>query len=592
MLHHPGRILSVCLALALAACTKETTVVSPSESPVLPERPLFSNGSGPNGKYHYVKAVGGVTTGNGATEATAWTLPHAFSGAAGVLTPGDTVWLLGGDYTGTYQVTVAGASGAPIVFKQQPGQIANLKRDAQFTASTVTTLNVKPSAQWTEFRDFEIQPTTNIASRTAPTFGYKLPHPVWNQASNTKFVNLVLHDGGVAFLNDLDGAGTPVNVLISGNIIYNNGWDDTDRGHGHGLYLKNNSTTSPLTIADNIIFNQFGYGIHIYTDAGAGDQLNNIDAKGNVSFNNGTLSSHGTSANLGYLGAVNGSDLLFERNMLYFSPSSVLGFTPGRSLVYNNSGLTATGSTRSRNYIVGGNPFSVGGSSGEGWTTALSDSTATTPWTGTKVIVRQTAGDPNRANVVIYHGGSGGNASVDLSSFLNTNDSYEVRNAQAFRTVVTSGTYSGPISLPLGGVTPPNPNGTTPHEPVNTGPAFNVFVVIRSGGGPAADAASITGVPTFQGMQTTVVPATEQGTGARVCEYQVGVTNPAPGATVTVTWAGGSQVTGSGNPWIPTPFDGSTRTYVVRVDAPGRTPVFSPGLNITGHSSGHPVCVL
>ena len=59
-----------------------------------------------------------------------------------------------------------------------------------------------------------------------------------------------------------------------------------DRGHGHGIYAQNLGST-PKQIYDNIIFQQFGWGIHAY---GEGGHLDNLDFQGNISFNNGGLS--------------------------------------------------------------------------------------------------------------------------------------------------------------------------------------------------------------------------------------------------------------------------------------------------------------
>ncbi|MGH8543217.1 MAG: right-handed parallel beta-helix repeat-containing protein [Gammaproteobacteria bacterium] len=483
-------MLSLGVAVAVVGCVVRDRIVSPIDKGEDLGPPHLLYGSGPSGSWHYARP-GGLQGGDGADSATAWELQWAFDHA----NPGDTVWLLGGDYTGTYRVSVAGTQTQPIVFRQAPGRIATLRRDAGFSQRSTPSLHVLPQAEWTEYWDFEITPTTTIATRTAPIAGDELPHPVWNEASHTKFVNLILHDGGVAFLNDFDGPRAPENVLISGCLIYNNGWDQSPsvsrpRGAGHALYVKNNSATGlPVVLADNVIFNQFGYGIHIYTNAGRGDSLKNIHAKGNISFNNGTPSAYRTSANLGNLGKVPGRNLLFERNMLYFSPNDLLEPNAGRNLVYREADEPpATNSTRTRNYVVGGSPFTVGGAAADGWTEALSDSVAATPWPGNTVIVRRTAADPNRANVVVYHGSGPAVVSVDLPSLLAANDSFEVRNAFAFRVVDTAGRYHGPVELALGLVPPPPPHGWTAPDPI--GAAFTVFVVTKVAPAPTTAASA------------------------------------------------------------------------------------------------------
>jgi hypothetical protein len=457
-----------------------------------------------------------VSSGNGADSASAWDLQFAFSGANGILTPGDTVWLLGGNYDTPNGYTVSvGGSGAtqPVVFKQLSGRIAILRRtNAGFDVGGEA-LHVTSAAQWTQFWDFEIT-TTNTARSTAVVTS-KLPDVVWNAASNTKFINLVIHDGGVAFLNEGADNNTPapVNVLVSGCIIYNHGWDAPDRGHGHGLYLKGN-TSPDVVAADNVIFNGFGYGIQIYSDHPS-SLTNNIEAKGNVLFNNGILASpsHGTSANLGNLGQFPGNSLLFERNMLYFSPT----IGAGRNLVYREIGLTGddvdpvgSNNVRRLNYIVGGTPPFEGGSSADGWTFAQGedDFTAAAP-SGTTYFVRTTAGDPNRANVVVYSDQGGNpNLTVDLSGFLNIDDQYERRNAQNFGYLLERTTYSGPIIFQLGGVNPPTPNGTPGRAPVVTGPAFNVFVVTKI---PSWSGVNLSGPTSLHQSETGVYHASVTG---------------------------------------------------------------------------------
>jgi len=77
-----------------------------------------------------------------------------------------------------------------------------------------------------------------------------------------------------------------VDIEIYGCLAYNNGWQESIFGNGHGIYAK--STSGPVYLRDNILFNQFGYGLHIYTIAGP-DGLTNLHAEGNVSFNNGAV---------------------------------------------------------------------------------------------------------------------------------------------------------------------------------------------------------------------------------------------------------------------------------------------------------------
>jgi hypothetical protein len=101
---------------------------------------------------------------------------------------------------------------------------------------------------------------------------------------------------------------------------------------------------------------------------------------------------------------------------------------------------------------------------------------------------------------------------------------------------------------------------------------------------PAADNASILGANTMNGFQTSVIPRNG------ICEYRYQVTNPAPGATFTFTWPGGSQVDDDHDGWIYLPTSKFTQVYTLTVTAPGRSAVQSPPLSVTG--SGSYQCIL
>jgi hypothetical protein len=265
------------------------------------------------------------------------------------------------------------------------------------------------------------------------------------------------------------------------------------------------------------MFNQFGYGAQIYSEPGDGG-LVNITVDGNVSFNNGIISTEGatsSSANLLMGGLVPVQNGRFLNNMTYFSPgygvyNMVMGFE-------NNSNADIT---VQNNYAVGGTyVLSVGywnqltatnnrlfGTSrvlqlkdttlsGFVWNTntyqrdplaaawqyrgtdyafgawtvqtglGLTDVTLPTSPLTPQIFVRPNAYEPGRATVVVYNWGHGSSVTADLSGVLPDGATYEVRNVQdLFGAPVATGTMSGgSISIPMGGVTPPTPIGGAPH---------------------------------------------------------------------------------------------------------------------------------
>ena len=498
--------------LTLAACGDR------NETPTGPPPPP------PRTVSHYV-APEGSNAADG-SKAHPWDAATALAGGqpAGAVQPGDTIWLRGGTYHGPFRSTVSGSQGAPVVVRQYPGERAII--DGAGTPRGTSVLRV--GGPWTVFWGFEITNSdpNRITTDSAVPHDWR-PNVVANYASHTKYINLVVHDGGVAFYNESDYA----DVEIAGCLIYNNGWQGPVFGDGHALYLR--SAVGPVIARHNIMFNQFGYGVHAYTDSAVGG-LVGITLDGNVSFNNGAVS-------LQYAGSDNANLLIgggqpvtastVRNNMTYFSPgiglhNVVLGFKS-----FLNSDLTFE-----NNYMVGGawvltvgawSRLSVAGNtlagpkgmtrlkksdlSGFSWNgnthlrsptakawqygdsgygfaawkaaTRVTATDVASPETPSlpKVFVQVSPWEAGRANVIVYNWGRAASVLANLEGALHVGDRFEVRNVQDFfGAPVASGTYSGgAVSIPMGGVPPPAVIGGAPHAPPQTGPDFDVFVVLR-----------------------------------------------------------------------------------------------------------------
>ncbi len=401
----------------------------------------------------YYAATNGSSSGDGSS-GRPWNLATALSGGNGKVQPGDTVWLRGGTYAGQFRSTLTGTAAAPIVVRQYPGERAIIDGGGSTSDTFVA------DGSYSVFWGFEM--TNSDPVRCCSTSSFFRADMMVSHATHVKFINMIVHDGGPGYYT-----WSPYgDVEIYGAIIYNIGYDGSDRGHGHGMYLKND--VGPLVVRDNILFNSYGYGIHAYTNTGDG-LLNGIHLEGNVSFNSGTLSAQGTSGNIGNLGQPPANNMAMIDNMTFFSP----GIGGSNWLLGSGDGLTATG-----NYVVGGTGMSQGT-----WTNAIiTGNTVIT--SGAKptqplVFVRPNAYEPGRANVIIYNWSRQAAVSVDLSSVLSVGRRYEVRNVQdLFGAPVASGTFGGgTLSFPMAGITPPTPIGLTSSPSPVTGPDFNVFLV-------------------------------------------------------------------------------------------------------------------
>jgi len=431
-----------------------------------------------------VKGVGFYATPDGSaagdgSRTRPWDLATALTGGNGRrrVQPGDTVWLRGGSYPGPFHSTLTGTAAAPIVVRQYPGERAIIdgagSRDDTFVVHGAYSI----------FWGFEVVNTD--PTRCCSTSSNFRADMVTNYAPHTKFVNLIVHDGGPGFFV----SSTYPDVEIYGSIVYNIGYQGSDRGHGHAMYIK--SDVGPVLVRDNIMFNQFGFGVHEYTDAGSG-QLRNIHVEGNVVFNSGLLSNNSQSANiLAGGGQASADGITVTDNMTYYAPGygakniqvgPVSGLLNGSMTVRHN--YTVGGSTslyigRWRHTVVDGNTLVGGGGVDTRTDLSATVRVAGTPSTGTTVFVRPNRYEPGRATIIVYNWGGLATATVDLSKVLHVGERYAVRNVQdLFGTPVASGTYGGDsISLPMTAVVPPPPVGMARSPAPVTGPLFNVFLL-------------------------------------------------------------------------------------------------------------------
>ena len=441
----------VLLAIVLAALT------APPAPPATP---------GPQSRRYYVAPTG--TAGSAGSRTHPWDLATALGGAGGRIQPGDTIWLTGGRYKGSFRTRLQGAPGRPIVFRQESG-------------ATRATIDGTLFAQGSDlvFWGFEIMQSNPLLG----TYGLQA------QTNNGRFINLVIHDAGsmgVSFWTPGE------NAELYGCVVYNNG---THENLDHGVYVHNERGLK--RIVDNVFFNNLAYGIHAY--AGPRNQpQRGIAIQGNTAFNNGTISQrYRAKGNILVGGDVPMSGIDVASNYLFYSGTEGVNLQLGYAPIVNGD-VTARG-----NYIWGGeigirlrqwSSAQLDGNTVDGARTLLAD--AAMPLTRANllldargpaapaVFVRPNQYEHGRAFIVVYNFPRRASVKVDVSAVLNPGESYELRSVQdVLGAPLALGTYTGDsIGIPMsaGAVTPATPLGRTTAVPPITRPLFDVFLLTLS----------------------------------------------------------------------------------------------------------------
>ena len=215
-------------------------------------------------------------------------------GGNGTVRPGDTVWLRGGTYSGEFTSTLTGTARSPIIVRALPGQRATIDgRLSVFGADAV-------------YWGLELMQSDPVANG----------HDALDASGpSKKFIDLVIHDAGKQGFSFYDAGGVSE---LYGSIIYNNG---THESLDHGVYAANDAGAK--YIRDNIVFNNLAYGIHVFatTDHSV---LADVHAEGNVTFNNGSISSLGmVKSNLLMGGDVPTRKMHALNNRLYFAAGAL-----------------------------------------------------------------------------------------------------------------------------------------------------------------------------------------------------------------------------------------------------------------------------
>ncbi len=445
----------------------------------------------------YVSPAG--SSGNNGTLGSPWDLQTAFNHPA-VVKAGDTIWLRGGVYLGSFRSNLAGAAGAPILVRAYPGERAILDGNNAAAKSSGRLLSVYGSHTW--FWGFEVMSSDPAPAANAS--GPNNPEGITIYDSHhIKLINLVVHDmpgQGIAFWSENSDS------EIEGCIVYHNGLNGWD----HGIYLQNKTGIKRLT--DNIIFTQASHGIHAYGSTVA--YLDNIQLEGNTVFNSG------------YLAGVSGRNILVGGGRIATNPvikSNYTYFTGADNNSNVGYSAGASGAQVSGNYFIAGNVALrlnlLSGTFTGNFLTGETDATdmatrwpantylAARPTSGSNVFVRPNPHEPGRAHVTIYNWGKQSSVSVNLSSAgLAAGTPFEIRDVQNyFGAPVTTGTYAGnAVVIPMTGMATTAPVRFP--SPAHTPLEFGVFVVVPLG-------ASTPAPPVTAGGATTLATTSRKGGG-------------------------------------------------------------------------------
>lgn len=221
---------------------KSVVTKSASQNPVFPHNTPSAIFVAPSGD------------GDGSSEKRPVMFEYALSSSN--IIPGDTLFLLDGTYTGTYQVNIKGADGLPVII----GPI-NDHRAVIDGGLTIGDLQGEKGS-YIVVRDFII--TNNDPWRgtwETPEGTISRPPGVNVQAPFVSVINNFIHDGGIG----ISGYSAARECLVYGNVIWNSGWADDVLGGAQNIYMH----SSKKTIRHNVFAGAFKRTVQLHGNQGA-----------------------------------------------------------------------------------------------------------------------------------------------------------------------------------------------------------------------------------------------------------------------------------------------------------------------------------
>jgi hypothetical protein len=399
--------------------------------------------------------------------------------------------------------------------------------------------------------------------------------------AGVKIIHCIVKDQDNGFQGDGTNGAGPREFTY--NISYYNGYEYTDRGHGHGFYLQNSDTSAPcaypndyVKMIDNLSFYNGDVGTQYYAQSGklqCMEYSHNIEGPTGMGTSGNWILGLRAAFSLGFQGTfVDCTDTghqainpIVDSNEWYSGSASSEGFKNGLGrgtqdetitnnfMAFGGTGMSTTGPCGSPNVSNNTIYGTLGGQTCNQYGTGNTCPGAL-PTVGQRIIYQAHPYALGFGRALCYSWASQGTCTIDL-----TNPLLNLYNGEAYNIYTNYGMLSAPIKtgtytgsgtevLNTSGYTVEPPGGDWP-LPTQSGPKWIVFEFEPQSG--AVNTPTPTNTATFTATKTpTLTPTVTK--------------SPTPTATFTAT------ITASASPTSSPTF---TNTYTPSVtNTPSRTP--------------------